>query len=331
MSLSKKDNRRPNLQAEQEEYGFDPTHGYNLASLLRVSAPPPPADFKAFWQGKYHKALTLQPAPQLIDTGGNYAGWRVFDCNYASTDEVAIRGWLLLPEHTPPKRGFIVTHGYGNRENPDYHLPFQDAAILFPCLRGLGRSRSFRYSNEVRWHVLHDVDKRDRYIIGGCVEDVWLGVSALLRLFPELEGHIGYLGISFGGGVGALSVAWDNRIQRAHFNVPTFGNHPLRLTLDNIGSGRSLQDFYKEHGKVLLDTLQYYDAATAAGCINQPVHCALALYDPVVPPAGQFAVYNALAGEKELLVLAAGHHSYPEQEHDEESLVQELQKFFKNL
>jgi cephalosporin-C deacetylase-like acetyl esterase len=33
-----------------------------------------------------------------------------------------------------------------------------------------------------------------------------LAVSALTELRPELEGRIGYIGASFGGGVGALYV-----------------------------------------------------------------------------------------------------------------------------
>ncbi|MBM9614675.1 acetylxylan esterase [Desulfobulbus rhabdoformis] len=312
-------------------YGFDPTHGYDLQQLLQVTAPQGPEDFQAFWQKKYAAALKVQTVPVLKDTGGNFKGWRVFDLAYTSTDVFPIGGWLLLPEGGEPRRGFIITHGYGNREQPDYHLQFQDAAILFPCLRGLGRSQRQPISNEVKWHVLHDIDKPEQYILRGCVEDVWTGVSALLRLFPYLSGHVGYLGQSFGGGIGALALAWEKRIARAHLSVPTFGNHPLRLTLPNIGSGASLQDYYQEQGKSIFTTLQYYDAATAARFIHIPVHCALALYDPFVPPPGQFALFNALRGPKERFILTAGHHSYPEQENEELKLQTEVERFFRNL
>ena len=59
----------------------------------------------------------------------------------------------------------------------------------------------------------------------------------------------------------------------------------------------------------MIELLVGNDAATAARYMKQPVHCACALFDPTVPPAGQFAVYNALGGPKQLFVLTR-HHPY---------------------
>jgi cephalosporin-C deacetylase len=179
--------------------------------------------------------------------------------------------------------------------------------------------------------VLHNINQADRYILGGCVDDVWLGVSALLQLFPHLAGHLGYLGISFSGGIGALALAWEQRIARGHFNMPTFGHHPLRLRLPTLGSTRSLQNFYKTHKKPTLNVLRYYDAALAAKRIVMPIHCACALFDPYVAPPAQFAIYNALAGTKELFVLLEGHHEYPEQQQQQQALLAELDVFFASL
>jgi cephalosporin-C deacetylase len=135
-------------------------------------------------------------------------------------------------------RGVIVGHGYGGRESPDFDLPIADAAFFFPCFRGLSRSRHWPISDNPSYHVLHHIDKRDKYILGGCVEDLWLAVSTIVKLFPTTVGHLAYLGISFGGGIGALALPWDNRIQRAHFNVPSFGNNPTIAYFGQCG-GRS--------------------------------------------------------------------------------------------
>jgi len=37
-----------------------------------------------------------------------------------------------------------------------------------------------------------------------------------------------------------------------------------------------------------------------------------ALFDPAVPPPGQFTVYNAIPSQKDLIVMRAGHFDYPE-------------------
>ncbi len=316
---------------EIREYEFDPTYNYSIDQLLAVKPPKEPRDFDAFWQARYSKALSVDPQPQTKIVCENKQGWRVFEISYTSTDNFLVRGWLLLPNTGVIKRGFVIGHGYGGRDAPDFHLPFKDAALFFPCFRGLSLSAQPTISSEPGWHVLHNINQPDRYILGGCVDDVWLGVSTLLQLFPHLQGHLAYLGISFSGGIGALALAWEKRIARGHLNLPTFGHHPLRLRLPTLGSTRSLQQFYKNHKKQALKVLRYFDAVTAAKRISIPIHCACAVFDPFVAPPAQFAIYNALPRSKELFVLMEGHHSYPEQKQQEQELITELDAFFAPL
>lgn len=316
---------------EATNYEFDPTYNYGLTQLLAVTTPKEPQNFDAFWQARHQNALTIDPKVQVRIINNNEQGWRVFEIRYTSTNEFPIRGWLLLPCSGEIKRGFIIGHGYGGRDGPDFHLPFTNAALFFPCFRGLGLSAAANISKEPSWHVLHDIHQIEHYILGGCVEDLWLGVSALLQLFPELAGHLGYLGISFSGGIGALALAWEQRITRGHLNMPTFGQHPLRLRLPTHGSTHSLQQFYCRHKKHTLKVLRYYDAALAAKRITMPMHCACALFDPCVAPPAQFAIYNALTANKQLFVLNAGHHSYPEQYQQTQQLLSELDTFFAPL
>jgi cephalosporin-C deacetylase len=312
-------------------FNFDPTYGYSLAQLLAVKTPKEPKDFDSFWQERYQKALAIEPQPHIAIINEDSLGWRVFDIRYTSTGNFPIRGWLLLPASGLIKRGFIIGHGYGGRDEPDFHLPFKDAALLFPCFRGLALSAQLSISSDPNWHVLHNINQRDRYILGGCVEDVWLAVSAMLVLFPSLAGHLGYLGISFGGGIGAMALAWESRISRGHLNTPTFGHQPLRLRLPSNGSAHSVQQYYRSHKKQTLKVLRYYDAALAAKRIIMPMHCACAKFDPCVAPPGQFAIYNALPGEKQLFILDAGHHYYPNQARQEFELINELDVFFAPL
>ena len=122
--------------------------------------------------------------------------------------------------------------------------------------------------------------------------------------------RLDYLGISFGGGVGALALPWDERFHRAHLNVPSFGHHPLRLNCPCVGSGEAVRAYQRRTGRAL-ETLRYFDAAVAARHLRIPLHVAAARFDPAVPPPGQFAIYNALAGHRELFVLRAGHFDHP--------------------
>lgn len=308
-----------------------PSHTFNEEELLAVGRPEEPAGYDKVWREWYAEALEVETLPEVIDTGQDENGWRVFDIIYTSTDQMVIGGWLLLPKSGVVKRGLVVGHGYSGRDEASTCYPFKDTAILFPCARGISRSPNPPISHEPKWHVLHDIDKPERYIMRGCVEDTWLAVSALLRLFPQLEGRIGYIGVSFGGGVGAMALAWDDRVSKAYLNVPSFGNQEMRLKLRSLGSAASVQSYNKKEPDVVENTLQWYDAATAANRITIPMLVACALSDPVVTPPGQFAVYNALQGPKELFVLDGGHKDYPNKKRQDSKIWNRMLEFFEDL
>jgi len=310
-------------------YAFDPCYGYSFNDLLGVRAPFAPDDFADFWLGRYRKILTYHPQYSLT-LNRKFSGFLVYDLSFSSSNGFQINGWLLVPENGIVKRGIVVGHGYGGREQPDFNFGIPNTAFLFPCFRGISRSRCPELPDQPQFHVLHGIDNRDDYVIGGCVEDLWLSVTVLLDLYPKTAGNIGYMGISFGGGIGALALPWDTRIGRGHFNVPTFGNQPLRLSLPTVGSAAAVKS-HSLHNDHITETLVYYDAAIASGFARQPGHFALAVFDPVVAPPGQFAIYNAWAGEKSLFVLDAGHFDYPSHAEQEQQLLAKIREFFGEL
>ncbi len=300
----------------------------DLARLLAIVPPEPPDDFSAFWRSRYASALTVEPRPRIQATGRILDGYEVYDLNYASTDGVQIGGWLLAPRDGPVSRGIVVGHGYAGRDGPDAAPGLAHAALLFPCFRGLSRSPVPGVSPHAHLHVLHDIQDRRRYILGGCVDDLWLGVSALIALFPQVAGQVSYQGVSFGGGIGALAAPWDARIGRLHLHLPTFGHQALRLTLPCVGSGEAVREFQSRHEFNVMETLAYYDAASAARYLEIPTLVAPALFDPAVPPPGQFAIYNAIpAAWRRLFVLRAGHFDYPGQAAQCKELKQEVARF----
>ena len=315
---------------DHHPYDFDPTYGFDLEQLRAMRPPVAWPGFAAFWRARYDHALGLDTAPRLSAGNAEHPGWLVQDITYTSTDGSQIGGWLLLPAGEKIRRGLVVGHGYGGREQPDFDLPVADTAILFPCFRGLSRSRHKPISQDPAWHVLHDIDKIDRYILGGCVEDLWTGVSVLTQLYPQLDGKIGYSGVSFGGGIGALAIPFDPRIDRGQLTVPTFGNIPVWLSLPTIGSGDAVQRYSRAHPEVL-ETLRFFDAGTAASLIAKPMLVAVARFDPAVAPPCQFSVANALptSNDHEIVVLDAGHFDYDGMQAQQEMLAEKVKAFFK--
>ncbi|MFD6533961.1 acetylxylan esterase [Streptomyces sp. NPDC060184] len=315
------------LSPLQHDFPFDPTHGHDLPRLLAVEAPEGPDDFAGFWRERHARALGVDPDPRIEGPWTTVDGVRIADVSYLSTDGIRIGGWLTVPADGGVTQGCVSTHGYGGREAPDPWQAPARTATIWPCLRGLGtRSLLPGVPPNSAGHVLQGIGSRESYLIGGCVADVWCAATALQRLVPEAAARLTYLGTSFGGGIGALALPWDDRFHAAGLTVPTFGNHPLRVTLPCTGSGESVRTRLAEDPAVL-DVLAYFDAATAARHLRIPVHVAAALFDPSVPPPGQFAIHNALAGPRELLVLRAGHFDHPG-ERAETAALEEAQRHF---
>ncbi|MBO1336992.1 acetylxylan esterase [Streptomyces sp. VRA16 Mangrove soil] len=315
------------MTAFAHDFPFDPTYGYTLDDLLAVPGPgDAPDDFDAFWRGRYERARAVETRPEIGRLVEERDGVRIFEVTYASVGGVRLGGWLVLPAEGAGaeagagavEHGFVIGHGYGGRDaaGPDVPLPLPRSAAILPCVRGMvERGLVDGVPSVSAEHVLHGIAARETYVIGECVADLWCAASALLELVPELGESVaggqglGYLGESFGGGLGALALPWDDRFAAGELTVPTFGNHPLRLTLDCIGSGASVRRYRETHPEVV-DVLRYFDAATAAERIGVPVLVAAALFDPSVPPPGQFAVFNSLGGDAELMVLEAGHFEF---------------------
>lgn len=338
------------------DFPFDPAYGHSLDDLRRVGVPAAPGDFDAFWRSRYEAALRVDPAPEAGRLEEERDGVRIFAVTYTSVGGVRIGGRLVLPADGPVEHGFVIGHGYGGRDaaGPDVPLPLPRSAALLPCVRGMGdRSLLPGIPATAGAHVLHGIGSRDTYVIGDCVADLWCAASALLALVPELDSRggpglgsgpgpglgpspdpvpvpgprLGYLGESFGGGLGALALPWDARFAAGQLTVPTFGNHPLRLTLPCVGSGEPVRTYHRSHPEVT-GVLRYFDAATAATRIRVPVLVAAARFDPSVPPPGQFAVVNGLAEQGELRVLSAGHFEHPGAEAEARELALAKREFF---
>ncbi|WP_123462440.1 acetylxylan esterase [Streptomyces sp. NBC_01383] len=313
-------------------FPFDPSYGRTLDDLSVIPAPPAPDGFADFWRARHEAARTVATEPEIGPLEEERDGVRIHGVTFTSVGGERLGGWLALPAEGPVRHGFVIGHGYGGRQGPgpDVPLPLPGAAAILPCVRGMGaRSPVAGVPDVADAHVLHGIESRETYVIGDCVADLWCAASALHELVPGLAaaGPLGYLGESFGGGLGALALPWDDRFGAAQLTVPTFGNHPLRLTLPCAGSGESVRRYRREHPGVT-EVLRYFDAATAAGFLELPTLVAAALFDPSVPPPGQFAVYNALAGERELLVLSAGHFEHAGTVAEKAGLVAGRRRFF---
>jgi cephalosporin-C deacetylase len=293
----------------EHEFSFDPTYGYDLPALLAVGCPDEPADLEQFWRATFAEAQSVAPNITMRQVSGGSDELDVHEIEFDALGGFRTGGWLTVPRRGAVRRGVVMGHGYGGRDAPQLDIPGPPCVTIQPCARGFHRSARSDLPDTADRHVLHGIESRETYLHLGSVGDYWAAAGALLELFPEVGACLDYHGGSFGGGIGAMMLPWDHRFRRAFLSVPSFGNHPLRVTLPCVGSGHHVRQHYQQHPQVL-EVLKYFDAAVHARRINIPVLFSCALFDPAVPPPGQFAVHNALPGDKQLHVAQAGHFEY---------------------
>jgi cephalosporin-C deacetylase len=305
---------------------FDATHGFGMADMLAIVAPSEPPGFADFWTDLFASAQHVPPRPvtrQIASDGGV----DIHDVEFSSLGDVRLGGWLAVPSDGRIDRAMVVSHGYDGRAAPDLRLIPERTAAVFPCARGLpARGHVAGIPAVAAEHVLHGIAAKETYVHAGCAADIWCAAAALLALLPTAPQRLDYVGGSFGGGIGALALPWDSRFDSAILTVPSFGHHDLRLTMRCTASGEAVRQHVARHPGAR-DVLRYFDAATAATRLTIPTLVAPALWDPAVPPPGQFAVYNALAGPKKLYVMSAGHADYPGMEAEDAGFVAAAKRF----
>jgi cephalosporin-C deacetylase len=309
----------------EHDFPFDPTYGYDRRSLLAIEPPSAAADFAKFWRDTAAENTQVPLRLELKEIPSAVAGTQLSLVHFDTLDGLRVGAWLVVP---PGKieRGIIVGHGYGGRQGPEYAQPLQNAVALFPCAPGFDLSARDDLPDTSSRHVVHGIQTAQTYILRACVASLWSAASVLLEMYPQIEGELYFSGGSFGGGLGALALPWDSRFKRSNLSVPTFGHHAIRLRCPCNGSGEAVRLYHQEHPEVV-EVLAYYDAAVAATYGETPVFFSPALFDPAVPPPGQFAVYNTWSGPKELFVLSAGHFEYAAQDKEYRARQQQLQHF----
>ncbi len=313
---------------------FDPTYGYTEDQMRQIIPPEPAADFEAFWRGKYQASLDVPTRIAFSDYPGqvrNDAIVRQIDFDAMGLNgqpPVRIGGWLIEPKNAAPVRLEVNGHGYGGRDAPDQSGANEPVVRLQVCKRGFHRSiQPDLPVNESKRHVVSGIGSRETYVHLGNAADLWAGVKVLSELFPTLVNKLDYAGGSFGGGIGALAMPWDKRVRRVFLDVPSFGNHPLRLLMRCEGSGEAVRQLHQS-GQDLMPVLQYFDAAVATRFMDKPTIVGCARFDPAVPPPGQFSVYNAIPSEKKLVPRDGGHWDYPNQARQVADLQRQVREWF---
>ncbi|MDQ0643193.1 acetylxylan esterase [Microbacterium murale] len=302
---------------------------YSLTALLTPPEPPAePVDFDEFWQQTFNEFGTGTVGWEVVRDFPATETHQVAEVRFASSADELATAYLMIPHASDAvRRGLVVGHGYGGRAGPDLDQVPADTAAIFPCAPGTNAHTPSRFPALPDEHVLAGIAHRGTYSHRFAAADIWRAATVLLDAVPAVSGALDLSGSSFGGGIGAMALPWDSRFRRAALDVPSFGDHRVRLSRRCTGSGEAVRQHVRRHPEVR-SVLDYFDAAIAARRIRIPVQVSPAILDPAVDPRGQFAVYHALRCPKRLRARANGHLDGPIADRTVQLMLQDTADFF---
>jgi len=271
-----------------------------------------PADFDQFWADVIGEAarIPLNPSQQAVAMRST-PEVEVFRIGYDSLDGVRVGAWYCVPRGEPPYPGLLIVPGYVSEPTLPKSWAKLGYATVGVAPRGkLGSNQ--QYNPGYPGLLVDNIVDRNTYSYRGFYVDAARAVDFLLTR-PEVDhSRIGVHGSSQGGALTITTAALRS-------DVITCGAAGAPYLCGFLDAARFTHSYpyeeineylrtYPEREPLVRETLNYFDGINFASLVKCPMLVNLGLQDDVCPPETGFAMFEQLAGPKELLTYeGAGH------------------------
>lgn len=292
---------------------------------------PKPKDFEEYWERALEEMRSVNPETKWIPADFSVPYAECYDLYFTGVKDARIHAKVIFPKPRGEKMPAVLNfHGYtGNCGNWSDKLPFAAAGFVTAALdcRGQGgKSEDVGgvKGNTMQGHFIRGLENENpdcllmRDIFLDCVQ-----LAGILMNLPEVdENRVGVYGNSQGGGLSLACAALEPRIARAAVQYPFLSDYQRVWELDLAKDAyEELRLYFRwfdplhEREEEIYTKLGYIDVHHLAPMIRGNVLMAVTLMDTVCPPSTQFAAYNAIHAEKQLIIYPDyGHEFLPEQD-----------------
>ncbi|HTE18997.1 MAG TPA: acetylxylan esterase, partial [Armatimonadota bacterium] len=174
--------------------------------------------------------------------------------------------------------------------------------------------------NTLRGHIIRGLDDAPEKLLFRQIYLDTAQLAAIVMGMPEVDAEcVGATGGSQGGGLTLACAALEPRIKRAAPIFPFLCDYQRVWEMDLATNAyEELRQYFRlfdplhEREAETFTRLGYIDNQHLAGRIQAEVLMAVGLMDAVCPPSTQFAAYNKIRSEKNLLIYPDfGHEGLP--------------------
>ncbi len=287
---------------------------------------PKPTDFDAYWD-RALKELEATPAAVELAPHPNPARFaECFDLWFTGAGGARVYSQYIRPRSPGPHPALLRFHGYSMNAWDWYDKlawvaqGFVVAALDVRGQGGLSEDVGGVSGTTLRGHIIRGLTGNPDQLF---FRQVFLDTVRLARVvmeFPEVdEKRVCATGASQGGGLTLACAALEPRIWRAAPVYPFLSDYKRVWEMDLAKDAYEELTYYftrfdptHEREDEAFTRLGYIDIQHLADRIKARVQMTTALADTICPPSTQFAAYNKIRSQKEMVLYPDfGHDNLP--------------------
>lgn len=299
-----------------------------LAQLFEYQGRNPrPADMEEYWEAALGEMRAIDPQVELVPHALNAPFAECFHLYFTGVGGARVHAKYLRPKYAPePHPAVVLFHGYsGNSGDWVDKLGYVARGYSVAALDcrgqgGLSEDAGGVRGNTLRGHIIRGLDDTPEKLL---FRQIFLDTAQLAGIvmgMPEVDAErVGATGASQGGALTLACAALEPRIKRAAPVFPFLCDYQRVWEMDlALNAYEELRLYFRnfdprhEREHEVFTRLGYIDNQHLAHRIRAEVLMAVGLMDAVCPPSTQFAAYNKIQSEKNLLIYPDfGHEALP--------------------
>jgi cephalosporin-C deacetylase len=288
---------------------------------------PRPADLEEYWDAALAEMRAVDPQVELVPHALNAPFAECFHLYFTGVAGARVHAKYLRPNYaTEPHPAVVMFHGYSGHSG-DWAdklgyvaRGYSVAALDCRGQGGLSEDSGGVRGNTLRGHIIRGLDDAPEKLLFRQIFLDTAQLAGLVMQMPEVDpDRVGATGASQGGALTLACAALEPRIKLAAPIFPFLCDYQRVWEMDlALNAYEELRLYFRnfdprhEREEELFTRLGYIDNQHLAHRIRARVLMAVGLMDVVCPPSTQFAAYNKIRSEKDLLIYPDfGHETLP--------------------
>ncbi|NQT59498.1 MAG: acetylxylan esterase [Bacteroidetes bacterium] len=290
---------------------------------------PKPADFEDYWERALAELETASLDIELIPAPFQVSFAECFDLYFTGVKGARIHAKYIRPitADSTPHPAVIQFHGYSG-DSGDWGTKLSWAAAGFSILSmdargqgGLSQDPGGVTGTTLKGHIIRGLDDHPDNLL---FRNIFLDTAQLARItmqLPEVDpARVGVFGGSQGGGLTLACASLVPEIKKAAPVFPFLSDYLRVWQMDLARDAYDELTYYFKrfdpmHSREteIFTTLGYIDIQNLTERIKADVLIATGLMDTICPPSTQFAAYNKISSNKEMVLYPDfGHEGIPD-------------------